>query len=72
MFCLQRVQRVGTTLNDVVRFSLTHGQTKLNLSVSEVVEKFVEVKRRVGRSSNYTGSAGECQSGCSLLSSQTH
>ena len=53
MFCLERVQRVGTTLNDVVSFYLSHGQTKVNLSVSKVVEKFMEEKRRVGRSSNY-------------------
>jgi integrase len=53
MFCLERVRQVGTTLNDVVSFYLSHGNTKGNIILVEVVDKFIAEKRRVGRSQNY-------------------
>lgn len=53
MFSLERVDRVGVSLHEVVEFYLKHGSKKTNPSLSEAITTFLDHKRTVGRGKHY-------------------
>ena len=53
MFSLERVDRVGVSLNEVVEFYLKHGSKKTNPPLSDAITSFLDHKRMIGRGPHY-------------------
>jgi hypothetical protein len=58
MFSLERVDRVGVSLNEVVEFYLLHGAKKSNPLLTEAIRLFLDHKRMIGRGCHYFNRMG--------------
>ena len=58
LFSLERVDRIGVSLNEVVEFYVLHGAKKSNPLLSDAINQFLEHKRQIGRGRHHLDRMG--------------
>jgi hypothetical protein len=53
MFSLERVDRIGVSLHEVVEFYVLHGAKKSNPLLTDAINQFLDHKRLIGRGWHY-------------------
>lgn len=56
LFCYERLQEVGATLNEATEFFLKHGASRPNVTIDQAIAEFTVEKERVGRRQVYIDS----------------